>query len=92
MTKFDGAAFGREIVTAVREFLEREVTPLKARIAELEAHQVKYSGDYQNGKVYRPGELTSHSGSLWHCEATTVSKPGADASWKLCVKAGTFSK
>ena len=55
MTKFDGAAFGREIVTAVREFLEREVTPLKARIAELEAHQVKYSGVYQNGKVYRPG-------------------------------------
>jgi hypothetical protein len=65
---------------------------LKTRVAELEARQLKYSGVYQDGEVYRVGEMVTHSGSLWHCETTTASKPGADATWKLCVKRGEFSK
>jgi hypothetical protein len=91
-TSFDGEKFGQEIVGAVRGYVEREIGDLKARIAELETRTLKYVGVYVDGKVYHPGEMTSHAGSLWHCEGTTQSKPGADASWKLAVKRGVFSK
>lgn len=92
MPPFDGAAFGAEIVEVVKSYVEREIKPLKARVAELEARQLKYSGTYRDSEVYRAGEMVSHAGSLWHCEATTASKPGTDSTWKLCVKRGEFSR
>lgn len=89
---FDGEKFGQEIVAAVRGYLEREIDDLKARIVELESRTLKYVGVHVDGRVYHPGEMVTHSGSLWHCEGTTISKPGADASWKLAIKRGEFSK
>ncbi|NKM56367.1 hypothetical protein GFL21_17895 [Rhizobium anhuiense] len=37
MKPFDGKAFGAEIVSVVKDYLRREVEPLQARIAALEA-------------------------------------------------------
>jgi hypothetical protein len=90
--QFDGAAFGREIVVAVRGYLERELGDIKKRLAEVEARTLRYVGTHTDGKVYQPGEMVSHGGSLWHCECTTVSRPGTDSSWRLALKRGEFSR
>ncbi|EJC77681.1 hypothetical protein Rleg10DRAFT_6393 [Rhizobium leguminosarum bv. trifolii WSM2012] len=37
MKPFDGRAFGAEIVSVVKDYLRREVEPLQARVAALEA-------------------------------------------------------
>ena len=89
---FDGEKFGTEIVAAVRGYVEREIGDLKARVAELESRTLKYSGVHVDGRIYHVGELVTHAGSLWHCEGTTISKPGVGSSWRLAVKRGEFSK
>jgi hypothetical protein len=90
--KFDGEKFGNEIAAAVREYIERELGDIKKRLAEVEQRTLRYVGTHTDGKIYKPGEMVSHSGSLWHCESETVSRPGTDSSWRLCVKRGEFSK
>jgi hypothetical protein len=41
---FDGEAFGREIVIAVRSYLSREMAPLLTQLAELEARMAALDG------------------------------------------------
>lgn len=53
---FDGKAFGEEIVGFVREYLEKEVAPLKARIAELEAREPVQGPPGEKGESGEPGE------------------------------------
>jgi hypothetical protein len=43
-------------------------------------------------REYNSGNLTVHNGSLWCAQERTKSRPGADSSWQLYVKQGTFSK
>lgn len=37
MAGFDGKAFGEEIVSVVRDYMERTMSPMAARIEQLEA-------------------------------------------------------
>ncbi|BAO90691.1 hypothetical protein [Caballeronia cordobensis] len=52
-----------------------------------------YRGVYQAGETYRAGDVVTWAGSLWHCNATTDSKPdaGGDA-WTLAAKRGRDGK
>jgi hypothetical protein len=51
-----------------------------------------YRGVYAAGETYRPGDTVTSSGSLWHCKAATMLKPGyTDESsrfWCLAAKRG----
>lgn len=40
MGSFDGEAFGKEVVAVVKDYLERTLSPLAARIEQLEARMV----------------------------------------------------
>jgi len=40
MKAFDGEAFGKEVVSVVKDYLERTLSPLAARIEQLEARMV----------------------------------------------------
>lgn len=90
---FDGAAFGAEITKAFKEHIDRVVKPLEARIAELEAKhsQLKYVGVWRPDREYQAGNFATHSGSLWHAEERTFSRPGSDGTWRLAVKNGAFN-
>jgi hypothetical protein len=74
--------------------LEGVIAPLRARIAKLETQQSDfgYRGAFRPGSEYRPGNFVTLSGALWHCQQPTRSRPGADSTWRLCVKNGTFTR
>jgi integrin beta 3 len=46
-----------------------------------------YVGVFKEGTTYRPGDMVTHGGSLWHCNDETTMKPG-DGPYTLCVKRG----
>ncbi|SAL03104.1 hypothetical protein AWB78_06508 [Caballeronia calidae] len=52
-----------------------------------------YRGVYRGGETYRRGDVVTWAGSLWHCNATTDTKPdaGGDA-WTLAAKRGRDGK
>jgi hypothetical protein len=60
---FDGKAFGEEIVGFVRNYLEREVEPLKARIAELESREPQQGPPGERGADGAPG-ATGEKGAV----------------------------
>jgi hypothetical protein len=81
----------------VREYVGRSLdarcAPLEARIKELEARgELKYCGVWREGDEYARGNFVTTSGSLWHAEANTTSRPGTDSTWRLAVKQGMASR
>ncbi|AUT63852.1 carbohydrate-binding protein [Paraburkholderia terrae] len=52
-----------------------------------------YRGVYQADETYRAGDVVTWAGSLWHCNATTDTRPdaGGDA-WTLAAKRGRDGK
>jgi hypothetical protein len=100
-----GPEFGTEVALAVKEFVQRKLTPIEARIAQLEATNVRlqaeierrnfaYHGVFKEGKVYGPGSFVTHSGAIWHCnQFNTTTRPGdGAAAWTLAVKSGRDGK
>jgi hypothetical protein len=79
---------------AVKKYIDRSFEQFEKRIAQLEAKQtaVEYRGTWLTDVKYSKGSLATHAGSMWSAEQDTLSKPGTDATWRLCVKNGTFSK
>jgi hypothetical protein len=52
-----------------------------------------YRGAFKDGATAKRGELWTHGGSLWHCDADTNERPSKRPdSWTLCVKRGKASK
>lgn len=49
-----------------------------------------YRGEFRAGQEYRRGNLVSHEGSVWHCNADgTKHLPAVDLDcWTLAVKRG----
>lgn len=108
MSRFDGKAFGQEIVAEVRGFVEREakvlverLDALERRLAEVEAGGIKYFGVWQAAGAYKRGALVTHRGSVWHAntDAAPGDEPGAAVkdgatarTWTLAVKAGRDGK
>ncbi|MBX3704624.1 MAG: hypothetical protein KF822_12685 [Steroidobacteraceae bacterium] len=78
----------RTLVEGLTEELAGKFGAIERRLAELESRQVRYVGVYESGRRYRKGELVTHDGSVWHCEAATEAKPGTTDAWVLAVKRG----
>jgi integrin beta 3 len=52
-----------------------------------------YRGVWTEGKTYDPGDSVTWSGSEWHCQTTTATKPGdGSKAWTLKVKRGRDGK
>jgi len=50
---------------------------------------LRYEGVHVAGRGYTPGELVTHSGSVWYCHTATTATPGGSApGWSLMVKRG----
>ena len=79
----DGKLIGAQRVDKAFEQLEARLAAVESRPAAL------YRGIWSADEgYYEVGELVTCKGSLWACRASTRSKPGEDASWKLTVKQG----
>ena len=99
MAVFD-EAWAQIFAQEVKTYFKREAENLRAeiraeveeRIRAVETRTLRYVGTHTEGRQYVPGEMVSHGGSLWHAETSTVSRPGSDSSWRLCLKRGEFSK
>lgn len=61
---------------------------LEARIEELEKQPFAYDGPHESGKTYDKGTFVTFSGSLWHANYKTASRPGDSQAWTLAVKRG----
>ena len=93
---FDGKAFGAEVVSVIKSYLERNLSPvltrvseLEARITALESHGVKYAGVYQKAASYRRGTVVTSDGALWIAlrDAAGGEQPGkAPDAWQLAAK------
>lgn len=72
----------------VREEIRKAVEPLKARIAELESHGIKFVGVYQRASEYRRGDVVSFDGAMWvaTCATPPQEVPGKSVCWQLSVK------
>jgi hypothetical protein len=66
---------------------------LVRRVDELERAQMRFRGTYKSGELYRGGDLTIRSGSLWVCLESTTEPPGGSGSghWRLAVKRGSVA-
>lgn len=48
-----------------------------------------YKGVFDRDAAYHAGDMVTHKGSVWHCNATTDGDaPGASDAWTLAVKCG----
>jgi hypothetical protein len=75
---------------AMREFVDAELSPLRERIAELEARPtMKYAGVFDRTRSYKAGAVVTYQGSAWvaNLESKGV-RPGDGAAWQLMVKRG----
>jgi hypothetical protein len=77
---------------ATAEAIAAAIKPLADRIAALEASPTKFVGIWTQGTEYQARSITSHDGSMWHCNENTKTKPGTSPAWTLCVKRGRDGK
>lgn len=48
-----------------------------------------YKGVFDRDAAYKAGDMVTHKGSVWHCNAATDGEtPGASEAWTLAVKCG----
>jgi hypothetical protein len=90
----NGAEFGLELASGIKDYFRRAIAPLEKRIAELESRpQVKYQGVYRPGAEYSEGALVTRDGSIFHANRTTKAMPGdGNQDWTLAVKRGQDGK
>jgi len=68
--------------------LEAKLEELETQFAELPSLSTVNRGPWSELKTYRRGEYVSHEGGLWHCNCTTMNRPGKSNHWRLAVKCG----
>ncbi len=75
---------------AVTAKIDKRCADLERRLKEVESRPlIRYRGVFTEGETYHPGELATHSGSMFYCWAPTKCTPGTSDAWQLCVKRGT---
>ena len=56
----------------IRDFVEKAMRPLVDRLQELEARPaITYEKTFTADRTYKPGNLVTHQGSLWHANIET---------------------
>lgn len=87
----DGIPTIDQLEAAVTAAVEKRVqAEVEKRVAETIAALpiVTYKDVFSEGTEYRPGNLVTWGGSIWHCNTATTEKPGVNGSWTLAVKKG----
>ncbi|WP_442577584.1 hypothetical protein ACSBOB_18605 [Mesorhizobium sp. ASY16-5R] len=86
--------FGEVRIQALEQQFAKAADPLKTladRIEEGGLRPMTYRGTFKAGTAYRPGDMVTHAGSMFHCDRATSSIPeeyGAERAWTLAVKRG----
>ena len=79
----------------VRDHVERQLAPLRERIADLESRtldQMRFKGGFQRALRYVKGDFVTADGAGWVCLREidgADGKPGSDetsGAWQLAVK------
>lgn len=79
----------RGLAPVLKQYVESQVAPLRARIGELEATALKYQGTWERDKVYGVNAGVTHHGSCWIARTATTREPGQpESGWQLFVKRG----
>lgn len=68
--------------------LKEEIATLKAQVAALEEHGIKFVGSYQRPQTYTRGDCVTHDGGMWvaTCATPPQEVPGKSVCWQLSVK------
>ena len=83
-------AFWRDFSALIKGYVQRQVDPLRAELAELRKELVsrEYRGTWRSDTPYARHNSVTHGGSLWIARADTKQKPGDGDAWQLAVKHG----
>jgi hypothetical protein len=67
--------------------LRKRIEELELRVGAMKQTSVEYRGVFrQESAPYRPGELVTHGGNLFHCWKYTLDRPGTSDSWQMMTK------
>ena len=66
--------------------LQKQVADLTRQLQEMPS--LAYRGVWSEGEQYQPGNFVTHSGSIWHANEPTTTRPGSGPAWQLAVKKG----
>jgi hypothetical protein len=90
------------VIAPIKDFVEKSMRPGIDRLIKLEQlvadiqqrPTISYERTYSADKLYKPGNLTTHAGSLWHANVATrgVAPGDGNAAWTLIVKRGRDGK
>lgn len=70
-----------------------DATQKQVREALARAPIPTYKGVFERGAEYQAGDMVTHKGSLWHCNAAVDGEtPGSGDAWTLAVKCGRDGK
>ena len=62
---------------------------LNARFAALESRgSLEYRGVWRQDTKAAVGQFFTDKGSVWHCNESTMTRPGTSSAWTLAVKSG----
>jgi hypothetical protein len=89
MTKIAAAAGA--VVEGVKHYVGRQLAPIEARLAALEAAQHKtladaFRGGWMPGSTYKRGELVQHANQLFLALDDTDGRPGESPYWRALSK------
>ncbi len=82
------------LIASVLDGRRKRFNDLMERVAALEAREqrsvsggvMRYAGVYTAGAAYEPGEIVTHSGTVWYCHEATTNRPGASEAWQMMAK------
>ena len=81
------------IAPLIKAHVESKISPLCARIVELERGGLKYMGVFQRAIEYKRGAVVTEWGSAWIALTDNPQNaPGHSSDWQLMVKAGKDAK
>lgn len=78
------------LVDGAKKYIDQRLASFEKRLAALETKSFRFRGVWQAPETYKRGDLATHDGSLWHCNAeSTTGRPGdGSTDWTLAVKRG----
>lgn len=91
MTEQEITAIVAGIAPVLRDYVDRAVADVGARMATLEAKPyLNFRGVWKGGEAYESGDAATHAGGLWICLKPTSGDPSKDfIAWQLAVKRGS---
>jgi hypothetical protein len=81
-------------IKGVQDRSDQKIVALEQRVALLETELADrvHRGVFKEGEVYRRHNMVTWGGSQWHCNRSTMTRPGINDDWILAVKRGANGK